>query len=127
MIWFPGTIVVTPESFVIARSACGVSVTVSSSELLLEFVSDVELTLAVFTRSPVALDEIVAVNVYVIEPLFGMVTVSEMSPVPELVNVVAVELVAVQVAPDRVRGKVDRKSTRLNSSHVSESRMPSSA
>ena len=29
--------------------------------------------------------------------------------------------------PDEIRQGIDRKSTRLNSSHVSESRMPSSA
>ena len=38
----------------------------------------------------------------------------------------AVDL-AQQIAGERVAVVVDRKSTRLNSSHVSESRMPSSA
>ena len=34
---------------------------------------------------------------------------------------------AVRVLPGRLREQADRKSTRLNSSHVVESRMPSSA
>ena len=46
---------------------------------------------------------------------------------PFLLVVVAVEVVVVAVVTVAVVVVVDRKSTRLNSSHSSESRMPSSA
>jgi hypothetical protein len=57
----PGTAVVTPSVFVIARSACGVRVSVSVAELFPRLGSVTpELTVAVFDRVPVAAEEIVA-------------------------------------------------------------------
>ena len=94
------------DEFRIARSACGVSVVLSSSELLDGVVSEPEETLAALIRSPVALGEMVAISVYSIEPPSGISTVSEIFPVPELVKLALVEPVAVQVADANDDGKV---------------------
>src|SRR5262245_37388709 len=62
----PGTAVVTPSVFVIARSACGVSVSVSVAELLAGVGSVTPAgaaTVAVFDRVPVVAALIVALTV----------------------------------------------------------------
>src|SRR5689334_23314262 len=60
----PGVAVVTPSVFVIARSACGVSVSVSVALLFAGVGSATALdTVAVFESEPVAVDEMLQVAV----------------------------------------------------------------
>jgi hypothetical protein len=86
----PGVAVVTPSVFVMARFACGVSVSVSVAVLLAGVgsvtVADAA-TVAVFTSEPVADGEMLQLAVYVILPVFGKLTVSLILPEPDAVQV----------------------------------------
>src|SRR5438105_4056066 len=69
----PGTAVVTPSVFVMARLACGVRVSVSVAELLLAFGSvKGPVPLAALASDPVADALIVQTDVYVTEDPTGM-------------------------------------------------------
>lgn len=84
----PGTAFVKPSVFVIERSPCGVTLSVSVAELLAVFVSvvpEAATTVAVFTSVlvPTGVDGFnVAVIVYVAVVPEGNVTVDEMFPIP---------------------------------------------
>jgi hypothetical protein len=82
----PGTIDATPSVFVIDRSAVGASVSVSV-DVLFAAVGSVtppgSATLAVFTRDPVALDEMAPVTVKVAVPLVSNVTGALIDPEPD--------------------------------------------
>src|SRR5580692_7678096 len=79
-----------------ARVAWGVRVSVSVAVTVEASVAD---AVAVFDRVPVAVDEIMAVTVYVIEPPAGSVGASEMLPDPDVLKPVAPpDPVAVQVS-----------------------------
>jgi hypothetical protein len=86
----PGVAEVTPSVFVMPRLACGVNVSVSVA-LLLPGVGSVTVaevaTVAVFTREPVADDEMLQLAVYVTLPVFGRLTVSLILPEPDAVQV----------------------------------------
>ena len=76
--------VATPSVLVIARSAIGVSVSVSLALALPLLITEPgTASVAVLVMLPIALDAIVAGTVYVIEPPFGIVTVSLIGPEPE--------------------------------------------
>ena len=105
----PGTSVVAPSVLVIVKSAVGTSVSVSVAVLLAVLGSVVPaatVAVAVLASDPVAVDEIVAVNVNVAVPLGNRSTVVDMLPEPDAGHVDPAEAVHVQVAPDSAAGSV---------------------
>src|SRR5580765_1735211 len=86
----PGVAVVTPSVLVIARSACGASVSLSVAELLPGGGSVVPagaVTVAVLLSEPLADAEMLQLAVYVMLPPAGRLTVSLILPLPLAVHV----------------------------------------
>jgi hypothetical protein len=105
----PGTSVVEPSVLVIDRSAVGTRVSVSVAVLLAAVGSVIPAAtaaVAVLANDPVAVAEMVAVNVNVAVPLGSRSTEVLMLPLPDAGQVEPADAVHVQVAPDNVPGKV---------------------